>query len=359
MNILIVRVSAIGDVIHTLPAFHLLRHALPQARIDWIVQRKASSLLMAEDRLHRVWELPDHFWKPSNVLTTLSIINELRRYTWDAILDFQGIHKTSLLIGLLSGRVFGFSQKYARSAVTAWLSDAWAIPDHEHIVQKNLALARLVSQQLVGNAWREPSLGDLQASFSIPLPLEEQAMVDTWFEEKRVHNAILLAPNTTWASKHWPLAYWQQLIKHLLDRGIGSVLLTGSQFHGSQAAQLSEYVNRYRLPVYIVPPWSLRVVAYCIKKACLVIAPDTGLLHLADFLGTSTIGFFGPTHGIKHGPALVLPNERHLFQIDCLHYYKKVHSGVKGLPNEDCMYKLAPDIVYNHVARLIHQKRSS
>ncbi len=358
MNILIVRVSAIGDVIHTLPALHLIKHVLPTANIDWVVQKKASSLLVAEPRLRHVWELPDHFLVPRNILKTLSVINKLREYNWDAIVDFQGIHKTSLLIGCLSGRVFGFSRAYARAASTAWFSDEWATPESSgHIVQKNLALARLTCERLTGGFWQEPKLNDLQKSFTIAVSEQEQQSVDVWINGRITKPFVILAPNTTWPSKHWPLAYWQELVKMLACSEKFDVLLAGRQFIGQQAEQIAVYAAQHQVLVHIIPPWPLHVMAHVIKRASLVVAPDTGLLHLADFLGSSTIGLFGPTHGIKHGPMLVHPDHRYLCQVDCPHHYKKVHGHGKGLQNEDCMYKLAPGIVYDQVVRLIHQKR--
>ena len=91
MNILIVRVSAIGDVVHTLPAIALIKNILPSAKIHWLVQQKATALLENQSFLTKLWILPNKFLRPKNLPHTFQIVKELRKTKWDSIIDFQGI----------------------------------------------------------------------------------------------------------------------------------------------------------------------------------------------------------------------------------------------------------------------------
>ena len=93
--------------------------------------------------------------------------------------------------------------------------------------------------------------------------------------------------------------------------------------------------------------------AYLIHKSNLLVAPDTGLLHLADFLQKKTIGIFGPTKAIKHGPFLLHENVQNVIQVECPHYYKKTHGFFLTSGNKNnCMYKLSPENLAKKIINL-------
>ena len=114
MKILILRVSAIGDVIHTLPAIFLIKQVYPHAKISWVVQKKASALLINQPFLENVWILPDNFLYPKKWMSVIKLIKKVKQTKWDAILDFQGIVKTSILLAFLKSP----SWLFAISAIT-------------------------------------------------------------------------------------------------------------------------------------------------------------------------------------------------------------------------------------------------
>ena len=99
--------------------------------------------------------------------------------------------------------------------------------------------------------------------------------------------------------------------------------------------------------IYIISPgYFILDFRYLLKKSDLIVAPDTGLLHLADFLGVRALGIFGPTKVDKHGPFWVQENKREAFQVDCPHNYQKKH----GRNNKNnCMFKLTPEMVYTKI----------
>jgi len=100
--------------------------------------------------------------------------------------------------------------------------------------------------------------------------------------------------------------------------------------------------------VHAPPRWNLSATAYLISKAHLLVAPDTGLLHIADFLGISTIGIFGPTSAKKHGPFLNGKNKNNVLQIKCPHVYQRTH----GNPGK-CMHKLSPDVLVAKITSIL------
>ena len=345
MYILIIRVSAIGDVIHTFPAIALLKSLFPSANISWVAQKKTASLLTKQSFLKKLWILPNKFLHLKNIAETYKIVKEIRKTKWDAILDFQGIEKTSLLLPWLRGKKFGFDSTHARKWFSTFFTHHQCTPNYTNIIQKNLALASYVAQQLLGDNYiKSPALHKLHRSITLEIPKEAQNKVSDFLHNSHDTTAplIALSPNTTWESKRWPTEYWKQLLDLLCKKNIPTILI-GKKF-GHQADSMAEYITANQLPVLVAPPWNLITTAHLLKKAYLLVAPDTGILHLGDFLGINTIGIFGPTLASKHGPFLCQNNRKNNIQVACSHRYKKEH-GIN-----DCMEQLIPKQLFEKIA---------
>jgi lipopolysaccharide heptosyltransferase I len=327
MKILIVRVSAIGDVIHTLPAIFYLKHALPRAKISWVVQEKAASLLKNQPYIDNLYILPDKFLHAKNLKSTKNLITKLRKTSWDVIIDFQGLLKTSIIYAMLSGKKFGFDKNHTREKLSAWFTHHKTNPNYKNIIQKNLALVSTVISTLEPKQKSCPSIDFLKKDFSYTVRKPCN------FTKSRLH-AIALAPNTTWPSKHWPIENWKKLIDKLVSCKY-EIILLGKDF-GDQAEELSKYVTENNLPVMLAPKWNLETTADFIKKIDLLIAPDTGLLHLADFLGTLSIGLFCPTLASSHGPFL---------------HKKNIVSAIQV--HGDCFEKLPPGQLFESISQLL------
>ncbi len=180
-------------------------------------------------------------------------------------------------------------------------------------------------------------------------------------KEKNIHKFIALAPNTTWQSKHWPEENWFKLIKLLLqDKTFTnkySIVLIGKDF-GQQAQNLANKIKTENLNVFCAPSWNLISTNYLISKSSLLVAPDTGLLHIADFLEKKAIGIFGPTSSKKHGPFLSASNIKNAIQVNCPHHYQKTHGNIgknnkKYSIKHDCMYKLSPESLFKKILQVL------
>jgi len=329
MHILIIRVSAIGDVIHTLPSIFLLKKIIPEAKISWVVQEKAASLLQQQPFIENLYVVQNSFLKRKNWRETLGIIKELRTRRWDAIVDFQGLLKTSFLLSWTRGPKFGFSRKHTRESLSSFFTSHQVKPTYQNIVQKNLALASFAAQHLIKNNC-SPTIKSLKKDFCLKVQANKKATVDKWLQEKSLDDFITIAPNTTWQSKHWPLKHWKEfVVKYSKNQNI---VLLGKAF-GAQAEELAKENGC----VHVAPKWDLITTAHLLTKTKLLIAPDTGLLHLADFLNTKTIGLFGPTLASRHGPFLNETNRQSSIQIECAHRYEKTHRS------QNCMSSLSAD----------------
>jgi len=344
MKILIIRVSAIGDVIHTLPSLFYLKKQLPNCHIEWIVQKKAASLLQDHPLIDRLWAMPDRFLEPKNLQGTFKVLKALRQTKWDAIIDFQGILKTSTLIMFLHGKKYGFDKKNARAKITTLFTHHHTIPEYKNVIQKNLALASEVVFDLQKNM-SCPTIQSLTPSLTLHINNIDEHYVNTWLSENNISHPILLSPNTTWKSKHWPLESWKELLVKLSSQiDQNNIILIGKDF-GAQGAALAQCIKEKNLPIHLSPKFSLIQTAHLMKKAKLVVAPDTGLLHLADYMGTQSIAIFGPTSKDKHGPFLYQKNIDRGIQISCSHIYQKNH----GKNNFDCMKQLSPATLFQKI----------
>lgn len=349
MNILIIRVSAIGDVIHTLPAVFLLKYHFPQANISWVVQKKAAHLLVDQPYLNHVFVLPDKYLHPTQLQHTIKTLAQLHKINWDAIIDFQGLLKTATLLMPLTGKKFGFSARHARERISTWFTHYHDTPTYTNIVQKNLSLASTVALEL-GATTSSPSPRELQSTFALVTQPEKQQQVDSWLTENHLKNYVLLCPNTTWPSKHWPTDHWCTLISLINTARLPiTPILVGTTFGDAAKAIAATSATK----IHSCPAWDLITMTHLIKQAQFLVAPDTGLLHLADFLGTTAIGIFGPTSKEKHGPFWSTLNKTACLQVHCPHTYQKTHGNN---PNLNCMARLTPEQVFHHLVHLFETK---
>ncbi len=362
MNILIIRVSAIGDVIHALPSVFILKKIYPSSKISWIVQEKAASLLVNQPFLSNVWILKDKFLFPKTWTDTFKIIKEIRKTNWDAIFDFQGIIKTSILLSFLKGEKYGFAKNHARLKFTTFLTKHHITPTYTNIIEKNLALADNIAlrdyakkQNKLNPLYQNssPTIEKLKEDFILSTPQHSKNLVDEWLKSKNISQFIAIAPNTTWPSKHWPEEYWKQLLCKLSSTNIqnNKIVLLG-KFFGQPGRNLAKFCHPKKLSIFTPPKFNLAETAYLISKANLLIAPDTGLLHLADFLDIKTIAIFGPTSTKKHGPFLNNDNIKNSIQIPCQHSYQKSH-GNDDDQKQNCMYQLKPENLLEKIQNIL------
>ncbi len=358
MNILILRVSSIGDVIHTIPSVLLIKKAFPGAKISWIVQKKASTIITGQNFLEKVWIIPDNFLYPKQWIETIKTLKKVRKTKWNAILDFQGITKTSILSLFLKGKRYGFNAKNAKFPLTSHLNSKQTNPVYKNIIQKNLALASdMIQDKKKEKCNACPSLKSLIKNFKMLFPEQSKRNVNSWLNNKKIDTFIAIAPNTTWESKHWPLESWKKLL-YILTKNQKliskyKIVLIGKHF-GKQAKHLTSEIKKNKLPVYILPKWNLITASYVLSKASLLVAPDTGLLHMADLLNINSLGILGPTSAKMHGAFLKNENIKNSIQIECIHKYQKTHGKLsknnkKAGANVNCMYKLSPEVLYEKI----------
>ncbi len=276
-KILIIRLSAIGDTIHTLPLAYALRKQFPDAQIDWLVEDKAAHFIKNNPLINKVHVFPRAEWKKRGISLKNfdefnKLITDLRRQKYDIAIDTQQLFKSAIFlrlslakrrIALSGGREF--SNLFANEIVPAShkLFDA----DY-HIVNRHLELAQY--------------LGCETDEIKFVLPPEDAGIkkhVDNLLAPLRKNLPILvLAPATTWETKHWQNKYWAEIIKAFEDKV--NVVITGSPADKDLVDDILLFGN-FKNVLNLTGKTNLNELSAVFKRSDVVVAPDSGSAQLA------------------------------------------------------------------------------
>ena len=285
MKALLVRLSSIGDVVHTLPALAALhRHGW---EAGWLVEPPSRVLLDENPLLTRVVVAPSRrafAWGEA-----LSTARDLRAQGYDVAFDFQGLWKSAAWARVSGARrVVGWARGARREPASALLvGEQVERRGGGHVIDKNLALLRPLGIEAVG--LRE---------FPLPLSAESVARVDAGLRGLGEGTVAVLNPGGGWASKLWPAERFGELAKGL--RGLGFLPLV-SWGPGEEALADRVVAASAGAAVRCFPTTLLDYVEIA-RRARLVVAADTGPLHLACAVAAPVVALFGPTDPARNGP---------------------------------------------------------
>lgn len=291
IHILIVKLSAIGDVIHALPVAHALKTGLPACRITWVVEKAASDLVRANSYIDEVIV----FDKPK--CKTLSGMSEyapgfvagLRKRRFDISLDLQGLFKSGI-ISFLSGASRRLVYCNARE-LSDWMGTR-VCGDHQHghIVEQYLDVARALGVQAAA-----PDFG-LTVSDEVTTKAEQTAAFAGLDCNKQY---VVLVPGANWPNKRWPITHFAQLTDKLFAVGLIPVLVggPGDDYLASEITRAAEIP-----PIDLTGKTSLLELAHIIRRSGAVVGGDTGPVHLAAALKRPIVMLMGPTDKIRNGP---------------------------------------------------------
>ncbi|MGH9796285.1 MAG: glycosyltransferase family 9 protein [Candidatus Acidiferrales bacterium] len=283
LRLLMVRLSSMGDIVHTLPSLAALRDAYPNAQIDWVVERKWAELLEGCTQLNTV--IPqDRGLRP-----TLRLIGELRARRYDVALDFQGLYKSAAL-ALVSGakRRIGLDAAHAREPGAARFYNQRVSPQGAHVVEMNLSLARAAGATAVS----PPQL-------SLPIAPAADAFLDLQLESRQLKDYYVISPGGGWRSKCWPAEQYGHLHRKLAERHGWRGVVT----YGPGERALAEAVRLVAgEPEPFVLGTDIAQLKALLRRAKFLVAADSGPLHLAAALGTPLVGLYGPTDPKRNGP---------------------------------------------------------
>lgn len=280
---LILRMGALGDIVHTLPAISALRESYPQAQIDWLVDRKWSPLLEGNPDVSATIPMDRTNWR-----AVISGVRILRAAQYTCVIDFQSLYRTAIL-GRLSGapRRVGFAASYARERGAALFYTRKINPVRRHKVENNLELVE--SLRAHAGAIR----------FPLTISTEAEKQVDRVLNAHSIRDYFVLSPGGGWGSKCWPVERYGQLHRALVARYGWKGIIS----YGPGERELAENLNRRSgEPSPLVESFNLSQLMALLKRAKFLVAADTGPLHLSSALGTPVVGLYGPTDPDRNGP---------------------------------------------------------
>lgn len=311
MKILIIRLSAIGDTIHTLPVVAAIKRRIPDAHIGWVVEPMSAPLVLNNPAVDEVFVLPRKEWirklsSPRNWASVAGEANDfwsdIRSKKYDVALDLQGLLK-SALCAVASGapKRIGFS--HTREGSGLFLTDRAEVGNYfapdKHIVRVNLEVASYLFRAL----GIEPNIKDEEIEFPLPVvPTSSRQKVDQLLGGQS--NMVVLIPGTTWPSKIWPAEKWRKLAQLIKSEVQLPVVLAGGPSERVVNGQIARQLIADGVPVSdITGETSLIELIALYERSRLVIGADSGPMHLAAATGIpKVIGVFGSTPFKRLGP---------------------------------------------------------
>ncbi len=349
MRVLIVKLSSLGDVIHTLPALTALRRHWPDAHLTWLVEPAAAEILHEHPALNRVLVLPRRTWADllrrgrlfRAARQALQFLRELRAVPYDLALDFQGLAKSAVWVAAARASIKLGPGPGRRRNELAWLAYDRRAPlpaPAAHAVERNLALLDTLGVP------RGPLRYDLPVA-----PAAERAAAELLAGAGLAADTAFVAacPQTRWPTKNWTAAGFAAVADALAGRGL-PVVFTGAS---ADRAALDEIAAAMRTPMRRLDGLTpLPVLAAVFRRARVVLATDTGPLHLAVAVGTPVVALFGPTDPGYTGPFgaghVVLRSG-----VPCSPCFQRT-CRTRVVEPHACMRRLAPATVADAVSRL-------
>ncbi len=309
---LIVRLGAMGDVLHALPAVAMLRRALPEARIGWVIERRWRELLCAPeveltgsrgagrplvDEVHladtRGWR--KHILGARTRREFLALMRDMRAQEYDAALDLQGAIKSAVM-AKLSGATTTLGFRNPRESIARWLYSSVADGRAVHVIEQNVEMV----QSWLEEIGLSRATATLQPGTALlPRDKGSEARLEETLKGMGIpHSAMaILNPGAGWGAKQWAPVRYGELATALASRGLRSVINYGPGEESLAREAVAASGGRA-----VALSSSLSELVALARRAKLFVGGDTGPMHLAALMGVKTVALFGPTDPARNGP---------------------------------------------------------
>jgi len=286
-RIAIIKLSAIGDVLHGVPTAVAIRRHFPDAEIAWVVEGRSGDVLEGHPAIDRLIRIPRGWLaSPSQVARLRRGLLEFRP---EVAIDLQGLAKSGVAAWLSGARTrIGHAPPEAREC--SWIFSTHRITARQtHVVDRNL---ELLSPLGIENP---------DVAFEMPCHTRAREAVEAWWRAMPLPDApAVLNPGAGWTSKIWPAERFAAVARRLSQQhGIVSLVVWGGNAERLAAEQI---VRESQGAAVMAPPTSLAELAEVARLGRLFISSDTGPLHLAAAVGTPCVGLLGPVPAARNGP---------------------------------------------------------
>lgn len=342
MRVLIVKMSSMGDVIHTLPALTDAGCAIKDITFDWVVEENFQEIPAWHPLVKRTIPISLRRWRKNLFSKTTRdewrlLKNSLRENTYDLIIDAQGLLKSAVISRLAKGTRVGLDRESARESFAAYFyQKKIAVEKKQHAITR---IRSLFAQAL---------------GYQIPETVPEYGLDRNQFRNTNANtNNLVFLHGTTWPTKHWPENYWKTLAKLAAAEGHNIQLAWGNEQEHERAKQIAAVCPQ----VEVLPKMNLSDMASVLATAQAVVSVDTGLGHLAAALDVPMISLYGPTDPELTG--MLGRSQKQLranfpcspcLSRDCI--FKNAAAYQEQPP---CFTTLPPELVWNEVKKLFYR----
>ena len=364
-RILLIKLSAVGDVVHTIPVLNKLRRRYPSAQLDWLVTPAIAELLQHHPAITSIiefereaWSTP---WRLAPFLAYARLARKLRAAAYDLVIDMHGQFRTAA-VTLATGAParIGFDRPRAsvwdasprkfpeQARKHAWQGareGSWLAYTH-HIPVPTLDLHAVDRYLNVG-----PILGldNDPADFSFPIPQSANSRVDALLRRHGLAGTDLatIAPGTIWETKHWGNDKFAQVARHFMSKGFAVVLIGSAR----ERVVCEEVADSAPGAVDLAGMTTLSELAALIRRSAISITNDSGPMHLAVALNRPVVSIFGPTDSIWIGPYR-RPNAVLHADLQCSPcYLRRLKHCTHG---HACMHNVSPLAVIERAESVLH-----
>ncbi|CAG1065719.1 heptosyltransferase I [uncultured bacterium] len=333
--ILIVKLSSIGDVVHTLPALESLHRGFKKAKIDWLVEEAASSVLKGHPLINELIVVKRGWGK--NFSENLKAAKALKARQYDLVLDFQGLLKSGIWVLLSKGRRrVGFSNARELSHLV-YNEKLPAYDVEQHAVDRYLTLAEKVGGQKGDVVFR---LGIGKAAESIKKKLKAKGVSGPFF---------VMVTRGRWATKLWRDDRFIALAKKLTEGKKLQAVLAGSPSDKEELDRMAASIGKGS--VNMAGDTDLKELFALFSLAAFAVTVDSGPMHIAAASGTRTVALFGPTAPWRTGPY----GKGHVIVrkgLPCSPCFKRVCASPK------CMEEITVEDVMDGIEKILAERNS-
>jgi len=333
-SIAIIRLSSLGDIVHAVPAFNLLRKQFPDAKISWFAENPGAKLLK---NVAGIDEIVTVNLKAKGLFNKIKDILRIRssyRKRFDLIIDFQGLLKSSILAWILKGYSLGFGKENLKESPARYFYKQQADPfdENNHVIFKNIHLIRgLVTTS-------NPPVVEYPLK-QIPVSRKlERFLADNKLEKNKY---IILNIGGGWESKLLAIPQNIEIIKKIKNKcDFPVVILWGNEKEKQVAREIARETQTLMTDFF-----DFSELILLIQYSCLTVSADTLALHVADMVKVPSVAFFGPTSPGRNG-SLLEESVHVLKKMECSFCYKKKCGKI------DCIKKIDIDQIIEAIEKI-------
>jgi heptosyltransferase I len=338
MRVLLIKISSMGDIIHTLPAVTDAAKAMPGIIFDWVVDPSFSEIPSWHPAVKQVIKFPLREWRGNLMQAWDSgeiskFFSGIRNNYYDCVIDCQGLLKSAVISRLTRTKArCGFTRSLAREPLASFFYNQRIKVDKD---QHALFKLRELFAKSLGYAVpdHQPDYGVIQKNFK---------------HNKDQQPYLVFLHGTTWESKQWPFSYWRELAETAGQAGFEVQVTWATSCQKKFAMQLSTEVSNVKM----LPHLTISAAAQVLQFATAVVTVDTGFGHLSAAIGTPVVSIYGSTDPKKTG---VIGDRQILLQADykcspCLQRVCK-YKDLKRI-SPPCFETVPPEAVWEALLEL-------